>query len=686
MMHYQTPGVYYQRVDAGEGSIAAIRTDVPGFVGIAERGPVDTPVPVQSWRQFQAQFGGFTANGFLAYAVRGFFENGGRRCWVVRVANRHSVGGIQTAVMTLRGPGPDEIPIWRLHASSPGLWGNGITFTMTPHSRGQAVIKAGKATAEGALVTSVSGFERASLVRLSQDGFEKWRVLTAVDPVENRLAWISDEPHMSMPYEAPLSGFDPDSDMLIQSLEYSLAISYLGRPVVVYDGISLIPESERYGPLLLPEPWYPTEVEEGRVIPSAPNLVVIEELREPFDLALHPLRRRQLFQTQPLQDWVPLSITAGARMALHGGEDALARLTPRDFCGEDILPSDNDETRVAKARGFRALDTITEVAALAIPDIHVRPKTVAAKTPPVVCVPDPCLPTEEPPPTEPPLLEPADVSPVFSNEAIYRVQANLIVHCENRRDRIAVLDPPYETARRDDLGVTAIRAWRQRFDSKYAALYFPWLRVVDPLRGVAIPTRDIPPSGHVLGQYAAAEVNVGVHKAPANSPLAWTQDVTVALDDEQHGLLNHNGVNVLRTLPGRGVRILGARTVSSDPDWRYVNVRRLLIMIEKAIELAIQWAAFEPNDEITRHKIRLSILSFLIALWQQGALTGDDVEQALFVKCDEENNPPVERDNGRLWVHIGVAPAKPFEFTVLRVGRVDNAFEITSQTRLTGGG
>ena len=328
-MHYQTPGVYYQRVDAGEGSIAAIRTDVPGFVGIAERGPVDTPVPVQSWRQFQAQFGGFTANGFLAYAVRGFFENGGRRCWVVRVANRHSVGGIQTAVMTLRGPGPDEIPIWRLHASSPGLWGNGITFTMTPHSRGQAVIKAGKATAEGALVTSVSGFERASLVRLSQDGFEKWRVLTAVDPVENRLAWISDEPHMSMPYEAPLSGFDPDSDMLIQSLEYSLAISYLGRPVVVYDGISLIPESERYGPLLLPEPWYPTEVEEGRVIPSAPNLVVIEELREPFDLALHPLRRRQLFQTQPLQDWVPLSITAGARMALHGGEDALARLTPR---------------------------------------------------------------------------------------------------------------------------------------------------------------------------------------------------------------------------------------------------------------------------------------------------------------------------------------------------------------------
>jgi phage tail sheath protein FI len=182
-----------------------------------------------------------------------------------------------------------------------------------------------------------------------------------------------------------------------------------------------------------------------------------------------------------------------------------------------------------------------------------------------------------------------------------------------------------------------------------------------------------------LGQYASADLSVGVHKAPANDPLSWIQDVTVGLDDELHGLLNHAGVNVVRPLPGRGIRILGARTVSSDPDWRYVNVRRLLLMIEKAIELSIQWAAFEPNDEITRNKIRLSILSFLIALWQRGAFSGNNVEEALFVKCDEENNPPNERDNGRMWVDIGVAPAKPFEFIVVRVGRIDNAFEIVSQ-------
>jgi hypothetical protein len=290
----------------------------------------------------------------------------------------------------------------------------------------------------------------------------------------------------------------------------------------------------------------------------------------------------------------------------------------------------------------------------------------------------------EPLPAVPRAVEVFDAPPVFCEADIYRVQADMVRHCEQRRDRIALLDPPYSTACNGKLGIAAIRAWRHRFDSKFVALYFPWLRVVDPLRGVTTLFRDIPPSGHVAGQYAAADLNVGPHKAPANKPLVWTQDVTQALDEEEHGVLNCLGINAIRTVPGRGIRILGARLLSSDPDWRYVNVRRLLLMIEKAIERSIQWAAFEPNDDATRNKIRLVILSFLIALWQQGALAGDKLEQALFVKCDGENNPPEERDLGRLWVHIGVAPAKPFEFIVLRVGRIANAFEIESEIKFAG--
>jgi len=208
--------------------------------------------------------------------------------------------------------------------------------------------------------------------------------------------------------------------------------------------------------------------------------------------------------------------------------------------------------------------------------------------------------------------------------------------------------------------------------------------VVDPLRGSSSLTRDIPPTGHVAGQYARTDFEVGVHKAPANAPLQWTEDVTVETDDATHGTLNPLGVNVVRVLPGRGIRVFGARTVSSDPVWRYVNVRRLLLMIEKAIFISTQWAVFEPNDTLTRNKIRLSLTSFLTALWRKGALAGDRPDAAFFVKCDEQNNPASERADGRLLAEVGVAPAVPFEFVVVRVGRQDNEFEIAEASALGG--
>ena len=266
------------------------------------------------------------------------------------------------------------------------------------------------------------------------------------------------------------------------------------------------------------------------------------------------------------------------------------------------------------------------------------------------------------------------------------MQSALVQQCEKRRDRIALLDPPFATARDDALGVGAVRAWRSRFDSKYAAFYYPWLRVVDPLRPSAALTRDIPPSGHVAGQYAQTDFQVGVHKAPANAPLVWTQDVTVVVGDAVHGILNPAGINVIRPLAGRGIRIFGARTVSSDRDWRFVNVRRLLMMIEKAIYVSTQWAVFEPNDTFTRAKLRLSLTSFLLSLWQKGALMGASANEAFFVQCDEENNPETERGNGRLLAEVGVAPSQPFEFVILRVGRTNNEFEVTEATRSMSSG
>jgi len=168
--------------------------------------------------------------------------------------------------------------------------------------------------------------------------------------------------------------------------------------------------------------------------------------------------------------------------------------------------------------------------------------------------------------------------------------------------------------------------------------------------------------------------------------LEWAQDVTFALAAEPHGILNEIGVNVVRPLPGRGLRILGARTVSSDPSWRYVPVRRLMLMVMKAIDYATQWVVFEPNDVGTRERVRLSLTVYLATLWERGQLAGGSIEEAFFVKCDQENNTEDDRANGRLIVDVGIAPAIPFEFIVVRVWRARNELEITESPNVFAGG
>ena len=666
MAAYLTPGVYYERVDTSAPAITAVRTDVAGFVGLAVRGPLDTPVPVQSWRQFEAHFGGFSGAAFLAYAVRGFFENGGRRCWVVRVASRDPQGGAAAAGATIKGAGGGDA--WRVSASSPGVWGNDLSFTMKATHRAQTTTVPSASTPEASAVLSTSGLARAALVRLAQDGApDAWKVVSDVDPVNGTLIWLHPDPRARLPYDSAVAGFRTDRAILVESLEYTLVVRESGVPVAVYENLSLVPESDTYGPRVL-APWAPPDNSDaGDTLPPPPLPVCVEELR-----------------TLPLSSVEPLEVSSDAVLACAGGADGLALLTADDFIGEESSPLDDDETRARKTRGLAALEAVSEVSVVAIPDIHVRPFEVPPRAPLPVCVPDPCLPQTFVPPAPPRAPTAGELPPVFSEDDVYRVQAALVSHCETLRDRVALLDAPAGAALDPRLGVGAVRAWRSRFDTKYAAFYFPWLRVVDPLRGASSLTRDIPPTGHVAGQYARTDFEVGVHKAPANSPLQWTEDVTVGTDDATHGVLNPLGVNVVRVLPGRGIRVFGARTVSSDPAWRYVNVRRLLLMIEKAIFISTQWAVFEPNDTLTRNKIRLSLTSFLAALWQKGALAGDRPDAAFFVKCDEGNNPASERADGRLLAEVGVAPAVPFEFVVVRVGRQDNEFEIAEASALGG--
>jgi phage tail sheath protein FI len=243
----------------------------------------------------------------------------------------------------------------------------------------------------------------------------------------------------------------------------------------------------------------------------------------------------------------------------------------------------------------------------------------------------------------------------------------LIAHAERLRYRIAVVDAP------EGSSMTEIRAFRGRFDSKYAALYHPWIEIFDPLerpsQGAPPKRLLLPPSGFVTGIYARSDIERGVHKAPANEVVRGLTRFEANINKGRQDVLNPEGINALRFFEGRGNRVWGARTMSSDPEWKYVNVRRLFIYIEHSIDKGTQWAVFEPNGPRLWANIRQTVEDFLLVLWRDGALLGDKPEQAYFVRCDRTTMTQNDLDNGRMICLIGVAPVKPAEYVIFRIGQ-----------------
>lgn len=248
-------------------------------------------------------------------------------------------------------------------------------------------------------------------------------------------------------------------------------------------------------------------------------------------------------------------------------------------------------------------------------------------------------------------------------EAVKAVQLGLIAHCELMGDRVAIIDPP------PAMNARQIRVWRQEtagYDSKYAALYYPWIKSFDPATGQG---RMVPPSGHVAGVWARNDSERGVHKAPANEVVRGAIDLELQITRGEQDLLNPVGINCIRAFPGRGIRVWGARTLASDPAWRYLNVRRYFNYLEESILIGTQWVVFEPNDHQLWARIRRNISAFLVNEWRSGALFGAKPEDAYYVKCDDETNPPESVDLGRVVCEIGIAPVKPAEFVVFRLAQ-----------------
>ena len=247
-----------------------------------------------------------------------------------------------------------------------------------------------------------------------------------------------------------------------------------------------------------------------------------------------------------------------------------------------------------------------------------------------------------------------------------QVQTALISHCELQGNRMAILDsPPGMTPQQ-------VKEWRTdvaMYDSAFAAFYYPWIKIENPAATNGDREVFVPPSGHVAGVWARTDETRGVWKAPANDTIRGCLDVERPITKNEQSLLNPIGINCIRPFGTRGIRIWGARTLSSDSDWRYVNVRRLFNMVETTILDGTQWTVFEPNDVSLWEGVKRTVGAFLTGLWKEGALFGTSPDQAFYVKCDAETNPPESIDEGKLVVEVGIAPVKPAEFVIFRISQ-----------------
>jgi phage tail sheath protein FI len=328
--------------------------------------------------------------------------------------------------------------------------------------------------------------------------------------------------------------------------------------------------------------------------------------------------RSKLIRLEEIGTGGAITVPEKASVKLSGGTAVTqVRVTADDYVGNS-----------ADRTGFAGLEAVDEVTMLSVPDVMA-----------------------------------AYQRGIIDLEAVQAVQLAMIAHCELMGDRVAILDAP------PALNAQQVKEWRQDkagYDSKYAALYWPWIKVFDPLKGQGML---IPPSGHMAGIWARNDDTRGVHKAPANEVVRGAITLELQITKGEHDQLNPSGINCIRAFPGRGVRVWGARTISSDPEWRYLNVRRLFNFVEESILEGTQWVVFEPNDSRLWDAVKRNVSAFLRRVWRDGALFGTTAAEAFFVKCDAENNTQDTIDIGQLIIDVGIAPVKPAEFVVFRIAQ-----------------
>lgn len=614
------PGVAIERVDASRIPPIVLRTDVAALVGTAERGPLDTPVVVESMRQFTTHFGTFLGTSYLAYAVRAFFENGGLRCWIVRVAAPEAA---QTAVININ----DETGAYALkvEANSPGTWGNGLTLEWSISGRAVISSAAGASTLQYSNVSSVSGFSIDDLIRIEQGTTVQYRVIADINANAKSIYWIHPDPLRRRAIHHPLTGFEVTKPIRFIRIAYGLNVRERGTVVASYSDLHLVSTHPRYMGAVLP----PNQLE--------PIVITFPEA----DPAKVPL---------------PLDVPFDAALQLANGGDGLTLLQPSDFF-----------------RGLQSLAEIDEIALVAAPDLLIQPERDPDYAPIPAPKRNPCVPCPPKPPprnVHQPKIE-GEMPPIFTHEQIAQAQAAMIDLCEAAGDRFAIISLPFDIATAADRSRDDAIAWRELFGSRCAALYAPWISVSDP-RNVS-PTRLIPPCGSVVGAIARNDLTFGVQQAPGNINLSGVTAIARTVNDDLHSDLNDANINVVRAEYGRTPIVGGARTLSYEAQWRYINIVRLTLTIKKAADLALRWVVFEPNDDTLRSNVRATLTAIMKLFYSRGAFAGDSEATSYYVRCDDVLNPPEARELGQLTALVGFAPATPAEFIIIRVGKQFNA-------------
>jgi hypothetical protein len=636
-----TPGVYIRVQEPAP--VQPFSLSFTGFVGQATSGPLNYAQALTNWGQFQDIFGSFTGFSFLSYAVYGFFQNGGIRCYVVRVA--HECAASATGVLPVRGG--STVSAINVSASNPGSWGNGIAVTAGPSTANFEVAQLRDVAITGSdtvKLTTVAGIQKDDQISLTDPSNPLARVrftVKAVDSVQRTVTFTS---QLSQKYSAGTKLVGPGFKLTVQyALDGPLARQE------VFDNLSMDPGNPRYFISIVngsPEdPDYVHKAQNGQSI--------LIRLSDP-GTGLRPTGAMNLAQGV---DW-PGNQAVGLDSRYYTGYDSGVYFSPTCVTGVPLgQPAAYDKY------GLAVFELIPEIGLIAIPDLplpdlynavgQVSPQGIIFTSIPAEGVPSPML---------------------------KQGQADMLAHCALMQDRFAILDSP--RGAQIGVGATPIDDWVAHFHlspaSKNAALYYPWIRE----RSTDFNGNDllIPPSGHLAGIYASVEAQRGVGKAPANQVIQGIIDLEYCLSDDQQGVLNPLSVNCLRALPGRGLMVWGARTLSLDPSWRYVNLRRIYHAIVMYILLNLRWTVFEPNTPKLWAQVRAVLTVFLTGLFRQGALAGQTVGEAFFVQCDAQTNPPESIALGQMLARIGFAPAYPAEFVVVNIKRTAEALAVNEQT------